>query len=134
MVQVDDTVIAHGNLSCCPRGLLDGHPGITWLVEMIEVNTKDFYYMIVPDKTQATFTRLFNIYIEKESIIITYGHASYPIAVQNIQYSHRIVNHSKGFVNIEGFHTNDIENLWYLFKYEIKKSRGVLKRALNNFW
>ncbi|KAG0434807.1 hypothetical protein DMUE_5018 [Dictyocoela muelleri] len=79
------------------------------------------------------FSALFDRYIEKVSIIITDNHASYPGAVLNNQFSHLIVNHSQGFKNIEGFHTNNIENLWSLLKYERAKRRGVLKSSLEDF-
>ncbi|KAG0442769.1 hypothetical protein DMUE_0022 [Dictyocoela muelleri] len=100
---------------------------------MIEEYTRDFYCEIVPDRTQNTFSALSDRYIEKRSIIITDGYASYPVAVLNNQCSHLIVNHSQGFKNIEAFYANNIENLWSLFKYEWEKRRGVLKNYLEDF-
>ncbi len=58
-VQVDETVISHGELPNCPSVIEDNFPGIQWLVGMIEEGTRDFFYAIVPDSTQETFTSLF---------------------------------------------------------------------------
>ncbi|KAG0440560.1 hypothetical protein DMUE_1648 [Dictyocoela muelleri] len=121
MVQDEETQIAHGDLSCCHSGLSDRHPGITWLAGKIEVNTKDFYYIIVTDRMQAGFTRLFNTYVEKEIIKITRGHASYSRAVQNNQCSHKIVNHFRVFENVKGF-IQTILRIWVSFKVSDKEN------------
>lgn len=132
-VQVDETAIAHGDLPACPSQMDDDFPGIRWLVGMIEEGSRDFRYFIVPNRTQETFSALFLEHIESETVIITDGHASYPGAVRNNRCLHQIVNHSRGFKNVEGFHTNNIENLWSLLKYERTKRRGVLKVSLTTF-
>ncbi|WUR04303.1 DDE-TNP-IS1595 domain-containing protein [Vairimorpha necatrix] len=46
------------------------------------------------------------------------------IAVANFGSVHEIVNHSKGFVNGEDGHTNQIENFWSYLKLIIEKEVG----------
>jgi hypothetical protein len=58
-------------------------------------------------------------------VVHTDRHLSYPSAVRAINGVHIIVNHSSGFTNSEGFHKNEIENLWSLLKFEIGKRKGV---------
>ncbi|KAI5150406.1 hypothetical protein ENBRE01_1480 [Enteropsectra breve] len=97
----------------------DDFPGITWLVAIIEKETGRFKFETVPDRKQETFENLFARYINRGTTVITDGHASYPGAVRSIDGIHIVVNHSIGFRNSEGYHTNNIENLWSLIKYEI---------------
>jgi hypothetical protein len=138
MIQVDETVICHGYLVDSPSNLDDDAPGVTWLVGIIEQGTGSIRLEIVPNRRSETIKDLFSRHIAPGSTIITDGHRYYPSAVAYIQGHHIIVNHSYGFKNIEGFHTNNIENLWSLLKYEVKKRRGVLKSNtqvfLNEFW
>lgn len=122
-VQIDETAICHGNLPDCPSNLNDDFPGITWLVAIIEQSSGRFKFEIVSDRTLNTFKNLLERHINPGTLVITDGHASYPGAVQYISGIHKVVNHSIGFKNEEGFHTNNIENLWSLIKYEIGKRK-----------
>jgi hypothetical protein len=63
---------------------------------------------------------LFKKYVNEGTTVKTDGHLSYPKAVKSINGKHIVVNHSTGFKNDEGFHTNLIENFWSILKYEIK--------------
>lgn len=45
------------------------------------------------------------------SIIVTYGHASYPNAVEDVDGKGVTRTHSKEFKNFEDFHANNAENL-----------------------
>ena len=132
-VQVDGTVICHGRLEDCPSRLEDDFPGITWLVGFIEENSKKIKYEIVPDRKLDTFKLLFERSLNPGTIVISDGHMSYPGAIAHINRTHKIVNHNIVFKNVEGFHTNNIENLWSLMKYEIKKRKVVLKSNIPNF-
>jgi ISXO2-like transposase domain len=133
MVQVDETAICHGYLLVCPSNLDDNMPGITWLVGFIEQNSRRVKLEIVPDRKVETFKNLFERHIIPYTTIVTDGHQSYPGAVRHIGGRHIIVNHSKGFTNIDGFHTNNIENLWSLMKYEIKRRKGIRKTCISAF-
>lgn len=137
-VQVDETVICHGFLLKSPSNLDDETPGLTWLVGIIEEQSWKVRFEIVPNRKAETFKDLFRRNIAPNAVIVTDGHKSYPSAVSHINGHHIIVNHSIGFKNIDGFHTNNIENLWSLLKYEIKRRRGVIStnipQFLNEFW
>ncbi len=63
---------------------------------MIEEGSREFRHFMVPNRTQETFTTLFMEHIEKGSLIITDGHASYPGSVLNNESAHQIVNHTRG--------------------------------------
>ena len=45
-------------------------------------------------------------------IIVIDGYPSYPRAVTEFESCHGVVNHSVGFVNAQGAHTNQIEKPW----------------------
>lgn len=46
---------------------------------------------------------------------------------------HNIINHSLGFTNINGEHTNDIESFWAHLKSTMRKECGV-KRENIELW
>lgn len=72
-------------------------------------------------------------YVCETATVKTDGHKSYPIAVASIKGKHIIVNHSNGFKNQEGFHTNLIKNFWSRLKFEIGKHKGVKRSHLKVF-
>ena len=59
------------------------------------------------------------------SIIVTDGYPSYPSAVTNFGSRHEVVNHSIGFMNADGAHTNQIENIWSHLKQEYRARGGI---------
>ncbi len=132
-VQVDETVICHGYLENCPSSLSDDTNGITWLLGIIEENSKNIKLIILKDRKIETFTEIFKTLLHEGTTVITDGHRSYPRAVNSINGEHIVVNHSLGFKNSEGFTTNNIENLWSIMKYEINRRRGVIKTAIPRF-
>lgn len=129
VIQVDETAICKGKLFESPSNINDDFPGITWLVGFVETSSteKRIKMEIISDRSEQTFKKLFEKYVEVGSTVITDGHRSYPGAIRSIQGTHIIVNHSIGFINDDGFTTNEIENLWMQIKYLIKKRKGVLK-------
>ena len=44
-----------------------------------------------------------------------------------------MVNHSVGFVNAQGAHTNKIETLWSHLKHAYRKRGGINKRRIDFF-
>lgn len=78
MVQVDKTVICHGNVDSFPSQLVDNFPGITWLVGFIDENIRKIKYKIVADRSEETFKNLFERIVIPGTTVITDGHASYP--------------------------------------------------------
>ena len=55
-------------------------------------------------------------YILPGSIILSDRHLSYPMACRNLYFTHYVVNHTEGFLNDDGYITNQTENLWRLIK------------------
>jgi hypothetical protein len=57
--------------------------------------------------------------------------------VRNFGSEHEVVNHSIGFINEDGAHTNQIENLWSHLKQEYRARGGVnhtrIELFLNEF-
>jgi transposase-like protein len=67
---------------------------------------------LINDRKSSTMLDLFRERVRPGSVIVTDGYPSYPSAVKNFCSEHEVVNHSIGFVNAEGGHTDQIENLW----------------------
>lgn len=67
------------------------------------------------------------------SIIKSDGYPSYPRAIQNSLCTHISINHSEGFTNEFGDHTNMIENIWSHFKTELRTRRGVMLENMSDF-
>ncbi|KAG0438228.1 hypothetical protein DMUE_3218 [Dictyocoela muelleri] len=80
---------------------------------------------IVPDRKIEIMTNLIRKHVLLATTIITDGYPSYPHAARNPLYMHKVVNHYRGFKNNAGYLTNNIENLWFLLKYYVKKRLGV---------
>ncbi|KCZ77594.1 hypothetical protein H311_01391, partial [Anncaliia algerae PRA109] len=98
-----------------------------------ESDTGRIHMEIVENRSSATMINLFKKYIHTGTKVITDGFKSYPQAVSSINGQHIVVNHSIGFKNQDGFHINNIENLWSILKYKIKRRRGVLMSNIDIF-
>jgi hypothetical protein len=88
---------------------------------------------VLPNRTVATFTNFFQRNVLPGSIIKSDGYPSYHRLIKNAGCIIRIVNHSEGFTNSQGEHTNTIENIWPHFKTELKTRRGVMFSNMQNF-
>jgi transposase-like protein len=125
-LQVDETAICRGMIITNPTTTQDNIPNTQWLVGIIEESEKrPFIFKIVPNRTVETFISIFRKHVRPNSIIKTDGYPSYPSAVRAINCHHVVVNHSQGFINDDGEHTNLIENLWSHLKTEYRRRRGV---------
>lgn len=116
-----------------PSNLPDDAPGVTWLIGVIEEQTRNFKLEILKNRKLNTMKKFFKKTVLESTTVISDGHPSYSGAVNEIKGVHIVVNHSLGFRNQDGFTTNNIENLWSLIKYEIKKRKGILKVNLQKF-
>lgn len=132
-VQVDETVIYKGKLITSPSNLYDNLPGCTWLVGIIEEHSGEMIIEIVPNRKISTLTSLICKHVKLNSLIISDGYPSYPMAVKNSFCFHEVVNHSTGFKNSQGYTTNNIENLWSQIKYQEKKKLGIKRCFINKF-
>lgn len=126
-VQVDETVISRLGIIDCPSHASDNIYRSVWLVGGIEEDDRNYFFLeIVPDRTIETIKNLFQRKLASGTTVVTDGYPSYPAAVRSLQMEHIIVNHSEGFTNAEGDHTNLIENLWSHLKTEMRTRHGIM--------
>lgn len=125
-VQFDETAICNGLVVINPSSTLDNAPGIQWIVGgVVEGNCREFVLEIVPNRQSTTLEDIFTRRVRPGSIIVTDGYPSYPSAVTNFGSRHEVVNHSIGFMNADGAHTNQIENIWSHLKQEYRARGGI---------
>lgn len=114
-----------GELVSNPTSEIDSNRETVWIVGGVMEMTEDeisrnekskFFLEVVCDRTTNTLSRVLNKYVLPNSCIKTDGWAAYPSAIRRCNreyesnFSHEIVNHSLGFTNEDGTHTNTVEN------------------------
>jgi hypothetical protein len=115
--QVDETAICNGEIIVNSTSTMDDKYGIQWIVgAVVEGNCREFVLdMMVPNRMIFTLEDFFRRRINEKSIIVSGGHPSYPSAVRNFGSIHEVGNHSIGFKNESGVHTNQVErSTWNL--------------------
>lgn len=80
-----------------------------WVFGGIERDSRKCFIIAVEDRSEATLLPLIEKYIEKGTTIISDCWKGY-INLRKHGYEHITVNHSKEFVNSEGFHTNKMKD------------------------
>lgn len=70
--------------------------------------------------TRKEVKGIIDTHIEKDSNMVTDGYAMYAYLKNSKEFTHVVVDHSKGEYVRGGFHTNGIENFWSLLK------RGII--------
>ncbi len=70
--------------------------------------------------TKRNAQKLISQHVEKGSTMVTDGYAMYAFLGKGTEFTHVMVDHSKGEYVKSGFHTNSIENFWSLLK------RGII--------
>jgi hypothetical protein len=70
-----------------------------------------FKLILLPDRKKDTLKNISIENVLEGTVIKTDGHPSYPEAILGSDCIHKVVNHSEGFKNCDGDHTNFIENL-----------------------
>lgn len=101
----------------------------------IDVDTKQFFIEIIPNRTKETLGNAIQSNILEGTTIHSDKFSSYMSYFRdNMTYMHGWVDHSRNFVDpITGCHTQAIENLWSQIK-KFKRKRGYSKsRYLNNY-
>ncbi|EEQ81494.1 hypothetical protein NCER_102052 [Vairimorpha ceranae BRL01] len=132
-VQFDETAICNGELIPNSSSTLDNKPNIQWLVGGVEEgNCGNFVLKLVPNRKVLIILDMFEEHVVPGPIIATDGYPSYPRTVTEFGSCHEVVNHIVGFVNAQGAHTNQIENLWSRLKHAYRK-RGINKRRIDFF-
>jgi hypothetical protein len=112
IIQLDETAVCRGRIISNPSSTSDDNPYTQWLLGGIEESDeKRFFICLIPDRKKATLLECFKKYILNGSVLRSDGYPSYPSAVGEFGSRHKVVNHTIGFVNEVGQHTNLIENL-----------------------
>jgi transposase-like protein len=125
---VDETAICDGQIISNPSSSSDTLPNTQWILGgVVEGCSTMFFVSLVPNRKSETILKEFIKYIQPGSIIVSDGYPSYPKAASQFGSIHEIVNHSVGFVNEDGAHTNQIENFWSHLKHDYSKRSGLLK-------
>ncbi|KRH92347.1 putative transposable element [Pseudoloma neurophilia] len=136
-VELDETVITRQGLIRVPSVYDDtsnNRTDLIWLFGGIERhNPSRFFLIVVENRRSETLKRHIEANIHPGTKIVTDGYSSYPNAVNEAMYQHETVNHSVGFTNDEGEHTNTIENLWSHLKNEIRRRCGVIHANIHEF-
>ncbi|KAG0442005.1 hypothetical protein DMUE_0616 [Dictyocoela muelleri] len=104
-----------------PSSMYDDMEGIQWLIGGVEVTENKLCFLeIAINREASTILNILNRNVLPNSIIVSDGFPSYPLAVRQFGSEHIIVPHNQGFINAEGYNTNLIENLWSHLKVNIK--------------
>ena len=85
----------------------------------------EFVLEIVPNRQSTTLEDIFTRRVRPGSIIVTDDYPSYPSVITNFGSRHEVVNHSSGFMNADGAHTNQIEDIWSHLKQEYRARGGI---------
>ncbi|XP_028414213.1 uncharacterized protein LOC114537271 [Dendronephthya gigantea] len=101
-----------------------------WVFGGIEEDSRRSFMAAVDKRDEATLLPLIERYIEKGTIIVSDCWKAY-VNLEKHGHKHRLVNHSKEFVNSEGFHTNKIEGHWRQAKCKLP-CFGVRKIAFSS--
>ncbi|KAG0437665.1 hypothetical protein DMUE_3558 [Dictyocoela muelleri] len=125
-VQVDETAIARGRLITNPSNSYDEISNVVWLLGGIEEDGEERCFLeIIPNRQRTTLSVVLRNKIANNTVLITDEHPSYPGAASDLEYQHIVVNHSEGFTNQYGDHTNKIENLWSHLKNSMRNRHEI---------
>lgn len=133
-VQVDETVLSRRGVIRSPTSTDDETRDTVWIVGVVEPNNvKRFVLRRVVNRRIGTLTDALGDVIHVGSKMLTDGHPSYPGVANNIGTDHHIVNHSIGFTNESGEHTNNIEAFWAHLKATMRREHGVKRTNIDNW-
>jgi hypothetical protein len=133
-VEVDETVLSRRGIIRNPTNFEANRRDTIWMIGAIDNSaSKNFYIARIPDRTVNSITETLRGVIHNNVTLLTDGHPSYPSVARNLSCNHRVVNHSHGFVALDGTHTNNIEGFWSHLKSSMRKENGV-KRINIDRW
>ena len=111
LIQVNETAICIGRIIIDFYNKNDDSTNMQWLVGGVFIdNSKEFFLCLVKNGS------VLEKYILLGSNIIPDGHLSYPVACRKLNFTHFVVNHTEGFINDDGYITNQAKNLWNQIK------------------
>jgi len=91
-------------------------------------------FRVPADRTRDTLvTRLVQEFIQPGTVILSDKFSPY-FNLNDIGYTHLMVNHSENFVDpYTGAHTNTIEGVWNAVKKKLKRMCGTFKHQLPSY-
>jgi len=133
-VEVDETVLSRRGVIRNPTRLDDTTRDTVWIVGAIDNSERrNFFLSRINNRQIETLTNVLEGVINTDSILISDGHPSYPSVARNLGFTHRVVNHTHGFVAEDGTHTNNIESFWGHFKNTMRKENGVRRNNIDRW-
>lgn len=134
IVEVDETVISRRGVIRTPSSHDDAAADTVWIVGVVDRSSPcNFFLKRVENRQVRTLTDTLRNVICADSVLHTDGYPSYPSVAVNLELSHTVVNHSNGFITMNGAHTNSIEGFWAHLKNTMRKEHGV-KRVNIDEW
>ena len=131
--QIDETACNRRRLITNPTSMDPYVRGTVWLIGLVPETTGEIRLKVLANRHAETIYDFINENLIEGSIIKTDGYPSYPPAVQRHNSEHIVVNHTMGFVNEEGDHTNTIESVWSRIKSDIRARCGVRYDKLQEY-
>ena len=89
------------------------------------------YTAIIPDAKASTLIPIIREKVVPDSMVYTDSVSVYDV-LDVSEFHHRRVNHSKVFVNKQGYHINGIENFWNQAKRHLRRFNGIPKDSF--YW
>ncbi|KAG0438492.1 hypothetical protein DMUE_3055 [Dictyocoela muelleri] len=110
VVEAHETVICRRRVKRYPTSAYDETRDTVWIFLALDLSEKSqFLLCSVKNRQIDTLTVVLEGKIGVSSIFHTDGHSSYPGVSENLCLNHKVVNHSRGFISLDGTHTNNIE-------------------------
>lgn len=132
IVEIDESVLSRRQIIRNPTSTDDDYLDTIWILGAIDnTNEKNFMIKRVENRKVETLTRELGGKILIGTTVCTDGYISYPQTCRYLGLPHKIVNHSQGFINDEGIHTNNIEGFWSHLKSQMRKENGVKRENLD---
>ncbi|KAG0427910.1 hypothetical protein DMUE_5864, partial [Dictyocoela muelleri] len=134
VVEADETVICRKGVIRYPTSADDEPRDTVWIFLALDLSEKSqFLLRRVKNRHIDTLTGVLEGKIGLLSIFHTDRHSSYPGVSENLCLNYKVLNHSRGFISLDGTHTNNIEGFWSHLKASMRKEHGV-KRANIDDW
>ena len=128
-VEIDESMFGHKRKY--NRGRVSEVACVFGMVERASGRALTF---CVPDRTRENLvTRLVQEFIQPGTVILSDKFSPY-FNLNDIGYTHLMVNHSENFVDpYIGAHTNTIEGVWNIVKKKLKRMCGTFKHQLPSY-
>ena len=120
LVEIDKSYFGQKRQGVIGRGCTDRVP----IFGIKQPSTGRVWACVVPRTDGKTLFPIIQKMVKKGGTIHSDGYGAYHYLAQH-GYVHRIVNHSNGYVEASGVHTNGIESFWRYAKDLFRSRRGL---------